>query len=59
MLDVAGMAGRKDELLDENTWFSYDKKIALFEAAAEVLDDPQVTRHAGERALELNVGARA
>jgi hypothetical protein len=56
VLDVAGMSGRKEELLDENSWFSYDEKIALFEAAAEVLDDPRVMYGVGESAIELNVG---
>src|SRR4051794_9430620 len=52
----AGLAGREAELRDENTWFSFATKIRLFEALAEVLDDPAATRKAGARALDLNVG---
>ena len=55
LLELAGCAGREDELRDESTWFSFATKVALFEAAAEVLDDPIVTRHAGEQALALSV----
>ena len=38
---------RGTELRDESSWFSFEAKIRLFEAAAEVLDDPRVMRHAG------------
>ena len=55
LLVRAGCAGREAELRDESTWFSFATKVALFEAAAEVLDDPVVTRHAGEQALDLSV----
>ena len=43
-------------LEDESSWSTYDEKIALFEAAAEVLDDPAVARHIGETVLRLRVG---
>jgi len=56
VLARCGMTGRRDDLLDENHWFSYDAKIALFEAAAEELEDPNVMLNAASRALELNVG---
>jgi len=56
VLDVAGLSGRKDDLLDENHWFSYDEKIALFEAAADVLDDPKVMYGVGGSAIDLNAG---
>jgi diguanylate cyclase (GGDEF)-like protein len=56
VLEVAGLAGRKDDLLDENYWFSYEEKIALFQAAADVLDDPKVMYGVGESAIDLNVG---
>ena len=56
LLDRCGMRDRRDQLLDENQWFSYAEKIALFEAAAEVLDDPKVMIHIGDVALKLNVG---
>ena len=50
-----GLADREAELRDENAWFSLDTKIALFEGLAEVLEDDEATRRAGEMALELNV----
>jgi diguanylate cyclase (GGDEF)-like protein len=56
VIDAAGLTGRKEELLDESSWFSYDEKIALFEAAASVLDDPRVMYGVGESAIDLNVG---
>lgn len=56
VLDHAGLADREDQLMDENYWFSFDEKIRLFKAAAEVLDDPEVMFHVGEIAIELNVG---
>jgi diguanylate cyclase (GGDEF)-like protein len=56
VLERAGLQGRKEQLLDENYWFSYKEKIALFEAVAEVLDDPEAMLHIGEVVLELNVG---
>lgn len=56
VLDRCGMSDRRDDLLDENHWFSYDEKIALFEAASEVLGDPNVMLSAAGHALALNVG---
>ena len=56
LLDRCGMRDRRDQLLDENHWFSYPEKIALFEAAAAVLGDPKVMLHIGDVALNLNVG---
>src|SRR5207244_4831257 len=44
-------------LEDESRWFTYEEKIALFEAAAMVLHDAEVTRHVGQSALLLQVGA--
>jgi diguanylate cyclase (GGDEF)-like protein len=55
VLARCGMSDRKEQLLDENYWFSYTEKIALFEAAAETLDDPKVMLHVADIALELNV----
>src|SRR3954454_6692883 len=51
VLARCGMSDRRDELLDENCWFSYDGKIALFEAAAEVLGDPNVMLSISAQAL--------
>jgi diguanylate cyclase (GGDEF)-like protein len=56
VLERCDMSDRRDELLDENYWFSYDGKIALFEAASEVLGDPNVMLSAAGQALALNVG---
>lgn len=57
--DVLRLAGEErpaTELEDERTWSTYDQKIALFEAAAGVLGDPQIARHVGESVLEQRVG---
>lgn len=54
----AGVAHTVAELEDEDRWFSYDEKIALFEAAADELGDPLVARHVGESVLAQRVGAR-
>jgi diguanylate cyclase (GGDEF)-like protein len=57
MLALAGETRTAEELEDEHRWSTYEQKIALWEAAAVVLDDPVVTRHIGESALEHRVGA--
>ena len=57
VLRRAGLQDREAELLDENSWFSLETKLRLFEAVAEVLDDPDATFKAGAHVLELNVGA--
>src|SRR5437763_1324206 len=51
VLQRAGMADYEAELRDENTWFSFATKVRLFQALAEVLDDPAATRRAGAGAL--------
>jgi len=56
VLERCGMGDRHEELLDENYWFSYDEKIALFEAASEVLGDPNVMLSVASEALTLSVG---
>src|SRR4051794_30159380 len=56
VLRRAGLESREDELLDENSWFSLDTKLQLFEALADVLDDPGATYKAGACVLDLNVG---
>src|SRR4051812_27631005 len=55
VLDRCGMSERREQLLDENYWFSYDEKIALFEATSEVFEDPNVMLHIASHALDLNV----
>lgn len=52
----AGLDGAAPKLLDEASWWTYAEKIALFAAAAEVLDDEQVARHVGETVLDQRVG---
>jgi diguanylate cyclase (GGDEF)-like protein len=57
VLRRAGAADRESELRDETSWFSFDLKIRLFEAMADVLGDPHATRKMGEAALDLQVAA--
>jgi diguanylate cyclase (GGDEF)-like protein len=52
-----GKPDREAALRDERTWWSWDTKVAIFEAAAEVLGDPEVTYNAGRASLEMNVAA--
>src|SRR3954447_20960636 len=56
VLDRCDMSDRRERLMDENYWFSYKGKIALFEAASEVMDDPHIMLSVASRALDLNVG---
>lgn len=56
LLEVAGVKETKQELLDEDRWFSYELKHRLFDAAKTVLDDPRAPYHIGQRALEFKVG---
>jgi diguanylate cyclase (GGDEF)-like protein len=55
MLDLAGLSGAEERLRDENHWFSYETKLALWRAAEEVLEDPEVAEHVGAAALDLSV----
>jgi diguanylate cyclase (GGDEF)-like protein len=57
LLALAGESRSVAELEDERRWSTYEQKIALFEAAAEVLGDRHITMHMGESALEHQVGA--
>jgi diguanylate cyclase (GGDEF)-like protein len=43
------------ELRDENTWFSWETKIALFTAAGEVLQCPDFLERMGSFVLDANV----
>ncbi|HSK96336.1 MAG TPA: hypothetical protein VK891_06950, partial [Euzebyales bacterium] len=56
LLDLAGEAGRLDELCDENAWFSYETKIALFDAAAQLTGDPHIARQMGAALLRSRIG---
>jgi diguanylate cyclase (GGDEF)-like protein len=55
MLDRAGLADSEEQFRDENFWFSYETKLALWSAAEEVLGDPRVAEHVGGAALDLSV----
>ena len=52
----AGVPHTVEELEDERTWSSYTTKVALFETAADVLDDPDVGLHVGEALLAHKIG---
>jgi diguanylate cyclase (GGDEF)-like protein/putative nucleotidyltransferase with HDIG domain len=55
MLRSRGLEGREAKLRNEDNWASYATKIAMLEAAADVLDDPVVARHIGEAGMDFNV----
>src|SRR3954464_3563859 len=55
VLARTGLADDEAALWDENTWFSFETKIRLFEAAGEVLDNPRFLDEMGALALDLNV----
>src|SRR3954468_23702560 len=55
LLRRAGVEHREEELRDEDNWSSYSTKIAMLEAAAEVLDDPLAARHIGEAGMDFNI----
>ncbi|MGZ4796576.1 MAG: diguanylate cyclase [Acidimicrobiia bacterium] len=57
LLELAGETRPLADLEDERHWSTYEQKIALMEAAAVVLDDPDVTLHIGEAALDEQVGS--
>jgi diguanylate cyclase (GGDEF)-like protein len=56
LLTLAGDDRPLDVLENEQQWSTYEQKIALLEAAAVVLDDPDVGCHIGETALDHSVG---
>ena len=56
LLALAGDERPLSVLENEQHWSTYDEKIALLEAAAVVLDDPDVALHIGETALDHSVG---
>jgi diguanylate cyclase (GGDEF)-like protein/putative nucleotidyltransferase with HDIG domain len=55
VLRRTGLERCEAELRDENSWFSWETKIALFEATAEVLDDPDFLSGLAAHALDSNV----
>lgn len=56
VLAGAGLSGREESLRDEHSWFADRRRVDLFEAAAEVLDDPGVARKIGAASLDFNLG---
>lgn len=57
VLERCGLSGCEAELRDENCWFSWETKIALFEATADVLDRPDFLEEMAGLAMDLNVGS--
>ncbi len=55
LLRAADLGVPEEQLRDETVWFDFQTKVALFEAAQEVLEDPQAPRHIGAAAIEINV----
>jgi diguanylate cyclase (GGDEF)-like protein/putative nucleotidyltransferase with HDIG domain len=55
VLRRCGLEQCEAELRDENSWFSWETKIALFEATAEVLEDRDFLRGLAASALDSNV----
>ena len=55
LLALARLEHEESLLRDENHWCSWEKKIALLEAAAVVLDDPQAGRRIGAAGLDFNL----
>jgi diguanylate cyclase (GGDEF)-like protein len=56
LLARAGFDGREAELREESSWFSFEDKVRLFEAAAAVTGDGRVAERVGESALEFSAG---
>jgi len=57
LLERAGENRPVEVLEDERSWSTYDQKIALFEAAAALTDDPDVARLIGSSLLEEQLAA--
>jgi diguanylate cyclase (GGDEF)-like protein/putative nucleotidyltransferase with HDIG domain len=55
VLRRCGLSGCEAELRDENCWFSWQTKIALFEATADVLDNPGFLVEMAALSLDLKV----
>ncbi|HTT86685.1 MAG TPA: hypothetical protein VMF60_04910, partial [Acidimicrobiales bacterium] len=52
----AGEARSAEHLQDANAWSSYAQGLALFQAAATVLEDPDVGRKAGMEVFRQYAG---
>ncbi len=57
VLDRCGLAACEAELREESGWVSWNTKVALFEAAAAVLDTPDFVESMASFALDAGVGA--
>jgi hypothetical protein len=55
VLHRCGLSGCEAELRDENCWFSWETKIALFEATAHVLGNPSFLTDMAALALDVKV----
>jgi diguanylate cyclase (GGDEF)-like protein/putative nucleotidyltransferase with HDIG domain len=55
VLRRCGLSDCEAELRDENCWFSWETKIALFEATAQVLDEPGFLVDMAALAVDLKV----
>jgi diguanylate cyclase (GGDEF)-like protein len=55
LLARSGMATRAADLRNENSWFSFEEKIRLWDAAAEVTGDQRIAERVGESALDFSV----
>lgn len=56
LLRLAGEDRPVGVLEDEGTWSTYDQKIALFAAAAELTGDPHAARRIGAHVLSTQLG---
>ena len=57
LLTRAGRSEDADAFLDKRRWWSFETKISLFEAAADVLGDDDVSLRVAEAVLHHSVGA--
>ena len=55
VLARCGLEGCEQQLRDENTWFSWETKIALFEAAGAVLGRPDFLTEMAAFAMDSNI----
>jgi diguanylate cyclase (GGDEF)-like protein/putative nucleotidyltransferase with HDIG domain len=55
LLRSRGLEHREAALRNEDNWCSYATKIAMLEAASDVLDDPLAARRIGEAGMDFNV----
>lgn len=55
LVRAADLGVPEERLRDEAFWFDFQTKVALFEAAKEVLEDQHAPRHIGAAAFEINV----